>query len=116
MVRWLGVSETDAVRNCRDEYGAYISYKALKDLYKSTSLLLQDWRTRTDEGGRRGERERCRLCCVRSFLLYMIGCTFFGDKSNKHVVDIPGDDGGAWLDESILVGRDDIDIPLPLFI
>lgn len=31
------------------------------------------------------ERNRRMQCCVRSFLLYLLGCTLFAGKSNKHM-------------------------------
>ena len=34
LVAYLGVPQNEAVKNCKDEYGAYISYKVLKKLYE----------------------------------------------------------------------------------
>jgi len=34
MVTHLGVTQTVAVKNCKDEYGAYVSYKTLKTYYE----------------------------------------------------------------------------------
>jgi len=40
-----GVPQTVAVKNCKDEYGTYISYKTLKMLYEdhlSVATILKD--------------------------------------------------------------------------
>jgi len=34
MVTHLGVTQTVAGKNCKDEYGAYVSYKTLKTYYE----------------------------------------------------------------------------------
>ena len=31
------------------------------------------------------ELERVRTVCVKSYLLYLVGCLLFGDKSNKRI-------------------------------
>ena len=31
------------------------------------------------------ELERVRKFCVRCYLLYLVGCLLFGDRSNKHI-------------------------------
>jgi hypothetical protein len=45
MVRHLGVTQAVAVANCNEEYGAYISYKTLRDYYEDCldeSIRLSD--------------------------------------------------------------------------
>jgi len=45
MVRHLGVSRADAVKNCGEEHGSYISYKTLREYYSSyldTATRLAD--------------------------------------------------------------------------
>ena len=32
------------------------------------------------------ELERVRTACAKCYLLYLVGCLLFGDKSNKHIV------------------------------
>ena len=84
MVAYLGVAKNVAVSNCKDQYGAYISYKALKELYEdhlSVAMRLADAQTVQEIQ----ERDRRRDACVRSFLLYLVGCVLFGDKSNKRI-------------------------------
>lgn len=84
MVRNLGVTQEYAVKNCKTEYGGYISYKALKELYEdhlsvATRLALAETQEQLQELARR------RDACVRCFLLYLLGCTLFSDLSNKHI-------------------------------
>ena len=31
------------------------------------------------------DRDRRRTACVKCYLLYLVGCLLFGDKSNKHI-------------------------------
>jgi len=68
MVRYLSVSQNVVVSNCKDEYGAYISYKALNEIYEdrlNVATRLANARTMKDleERVRRGD------ACVRSFIL-----------------------------------------------
>jgi len=45
MLRHLGVSQADAVKNCSEEYGGYISYKTLRENYSrylDTATSLAD--------------------------------------------------------------------------
>jgi len=39
MVRWLGVSEAAIVKECKDEFGPYITYTWLKQLYEEHFTL-----------------------------------------------------------------------------
>jgi len=42
MVRHLGVTQAVAVKNCNEEYDAYISYKTLKEFMSTTLISLSD--------------------------------------------------------------------------
>jgi len=84
MVAHLGVPQTVAMKTCKDEYGAYIGYKMLNDLYKdhiSAATRLIDAHT-TEQIQ---ERDSHRTSCLKWFLLYLVGCLLFGDKSNKRI-------------------------------
>jgi len=46
MVTYLGVSHKCSIKNCKDEYDAYIGYKSLKVLYeerKASTLLCEEY-------------------------------------------------------------------------
>jgi len=82
MVRHLGVMQAVAVVNCNEEYGAYISYKVLREYYEDyldECIRLSDAQTLEEVQ----ELGRVRTACVKSYLMYLIGCLLFGDKSNK---------------------------------
>jgi len=84
MVRHLGVSQADALKNCGEEYGDYISYKMLREYY----LTYLDTATRLadpEDPGDLEELERIMTTCVKCYLLYFVGCLLFGDKRNKHI-------------------------------
>jgi len=84
MVRHLDVSPADALKNCGEEYGGYISYKTLREYYSSyldTTTRLAD----PEDLGDPEELERVRTACVKYYLLYLVGCLLFGDTSNKHI-------------------------------
>ena len=81
LVRHLGVSETEAEKICSTEYGGYISYPKLRELY--TRYL--DRANRLADLEDPGELERVRTVCVKCYLLYLVGCLLFGDKSNKRI-------------------------------
>jgi hypothetical protein len=84
MVRHLGVSQADAEKNCGEEYGGYISYPKLRELY--TRYLDRATRLADPEDpGDPEELERVRTFCVKCYLLYLVGCLLFGDKSNKRI-------------------------------
>jgi len=84
MVVHLGVPRTVAVKTCKDEYGACIGYKTLKNLYEdhlsAATRLIDAQMTEHIH-----ERDRRRTACVKCFLLYLVGCLLFDDKSNKHI-------------------------------
>jgi len=72
------------VLNFKDEYVAYISYKALNELYEDhLTVATRLTNARTMELIQ--QRDMRRDACVRSFLLYLFGCTLVGDKSNKYI-------------------------------
>jgi len=82
MVRHLGVSQADAEKICDKEYGGYISYPAMRELYTrylDRAIRLAD----LEDPGDPQELERVRIACVKCYLLYLVGCLLFGDKSNK---------------------------------
>jgi len=84
MVRHLGVSQADALKNCGEEYGGYISYKTMREYYEGyldTANILAD----LEDPGDPLELERVKTACVKCYLLYLVGCLLFGDKSNKRI-------------------------------
>jgi len=81
MVRHLGVSPADALKNCDEEYGGYISHRTLREYYSS----YLDTTTRLADPGDPKELQRVRTSCVKCYLWYLIGCLLFGDKSNKRI-------------------------------
>jgi len=112
MVRHLGVTQAAVEKNCVKEYGGYISYKALREYYEGymdAATRLAD----AEDPGVEQELERARTACVRCYLLYLVGCMLFGDKSNKHIELVyltTMEDDYCWL----FLRRDGIDIPIPL--
>jgi hypothetical protein len=66
---------------CKDEYGAFVSYKTLKTYYEDHATRMRDAQTLEDVH----ERNRRRTACVKCYLLYLVGCLLFGDKSNKRI-------------------------------
>jgi len=72
------------VRNRNEEYGGYISYKALREYYEGyldSATRLSDPQTLEEVQ----ELERVRTACVKCYLLYLVGCLLSGDKSNKRI-------------------------------
>jgi len=81
LVMHLGVLQTEAEKICGTEYGGYISYPKLRELY--TRYLDRANRLADTEDPR--ELERVRKFCVKCYLLYLVGCLLFGDRSNKRI-------------------------------
>jgi len=84
LVRHLGVSQTEAEKICGTKYGGYISYPKLKELYTryiGRANILAD----TEDPEELEELGRVRKFCVRCYLLYLVGCLLFGDRSNKRI-------------------------------
>lgn len=84
MTRLLGMSDADARAEIRSESAGHISYPTLKRVYEHHLIearRLEDPQTREELQ----ERDRRRAWCVRSFLLYLVGCAMFTNKTNRHV-------------------------------
>jgi len=84
MVRHLGVTQAEAVKNCKGEFGVYISYKVRRKYYNdylNGATKLLDAQMPEDVQ----ERGRVRTACVKYYLLYLIECLLFGDKRNKRI-------------------------------
>jgi len=84
IIRLFGMSDVDARAEAKTEYGAHISYPALKRLYEehlTEARRLEDPQSREEML----ERDRRRSCCVRIFLLYLVGSALFNNKTNRHV-------------------------------
>jgi len=82
LVRHLGVSQKEAEKICGTEYGGYISYPKLKELYTrylGRANILAD----IEDPEELEELGRVKKFCVRCYLLYLVGCLLFGDRSNK---------------------------------
>ena len=82
LVRHLGVSEVEKI--CGTEYGGYINYPKLKELYTrylGRANILAD----TEDPEELEELGRVRKFCVRCYLLYLVGCLLFRDRSNKRI-------------------------------
>jgi len=70
-VAHLGVPHAFAVKNCKDEYGAYVSYKTLKTYYEdylSAATRLRDAQTLKEIR----ERDRHMIACLKCYFLYLI--------------------------------------------
>jgi len=85
MMEWhLGVSQEEAEKICATEYGGSISYPKLRELY--TRYLDRANRLADPEDpGEAEELERVRIFCLKCYLLYLVGCLLFGDRSNKRI-------------------------------
>nr|ABN08023.1 IMP dehydrogenase/GMP reductase, related [Medicago truncatula] len=84
MTRLLGMSDVDARSEIRTESAGHISYPTLKRVYEdhlTEARRLDDPQTREELQ----ERARRRQWCVRSFLLYLVGCAMFTNKTNRHI-------------------------------
>lgn len=80
----LGVTEVAAVKECSKEYGYNITYVWSGQVYAdhlSRTAKLANPTTREELV----EGDNCRLWCVRSFLLDLLGCTLFTNKSNMKI-------------------------------
>jgi len=80
MSRLLGMSDAAA----RAESAGHISYPTLKRVYEdhlTEARRLENPQTREEMW----ERGRRRQWCVRSFLLYLVGCALFTNKTKRHV-------------------------------
>jgi len=84
LVEHFGVSRQEAGRIYNTEYGGYISYPKLREIY-TTRLSKANQLADTQDPEELEELERVRTYCVKSYLLYLIGCLLFGDRSNKHI-------------------------------
>jgi len=84
LVRHLGVSQTEVEKICGTEYGGYISYPKLKELYTrylGRANIFAD----TEDPEELEKLGRVRKFCVRCYLMYLVGCLLFGDRSNKRI-------------------------------
>jgi len=81
LVKHLGVSKKEVEKICNKEFGGYISYPKLKELY-TTSLRRANILANTED---LEELEKVKTYCVKCYLLYLVGCLLFGDRSNEHI-------------------------------
>jgi len=84
MVRHLGVPQMEAEKIWGTEYGGYISYPKLKELYTrhlDRAKILAD----TEDPEEMEKLDRVRTFCVKCYFLYLVGCLLFGDRSNKRI-------------------------------
>ncbi|XP_039685571.1 protein MAIN-LIKE 2-like [Medicago truncatula] len=84
LMTYLGVAQHEAEKICNQEYGGYISYPRLRDFYTSY-LGRANVLAGTEDPEEVEELERVRTYCVRCYLLYLVGCLLFGDRSNKRI-------------------------------
>ncbi|XP_039687613.1 protein MAINTENANCE OF MERISTEMS-like [Medicago truncatula] len=84
LMTYLGVAHHEAEKICNQEYGGYISYPRLRDFYTSY-LGRANVLAGTEDPEEVEELERFRTYCVRCYLLYLVGCLLFGDRSNKRI-------------------------------
>jgi len=84
MVRHLDVMEAVAEKICGEEYGAYIGYKTSREYYENY-LDVATRLAEAEDPGVEQELQRVRTACVKCYLLYLVGCMLFGDKSNKRI-------------------------------
>jgi len=78
------VSHAEAKKICAKEYGGYISYPKLRELY-SRYLDRANRLADPEDPGDPEELERVKTFCVKCYLLYLVGCLLFGDRSNKRI-------------------------------
>ncbi|XP_024632223.1 protein MAIN-LIKE 2-like [Medicago truncatula] len=84
MTRLLAMSDVDVRAEIRTESAGHISYPTLKRVYEdhlTEARRLDDPHMREELQ----ERARRRQWCVRSFLLYLVGCALFTNKTNRHI-------------------------------
>lgn len=84
LMRHLGVSQQEAEKICDTEYGGYISSPKLRELYTrylGRANILAD----TEDPGEMERLQRVMTFCVKCYLLYLVGCLLFGDRSNKRI-------------------------------
>ena len=74
----------EAEKICGTEYGGYISYSKLRELY-TRYLDRANRLVDTKDPEEMEELERVRKFCVRCYLLYLVEYLLFGDRSNKHI-------------------------------
>ena len=84
LVRHLGVSQEEAEKICGKEYGGYISYPTLRELY-TRHLDRANRLADPEDPGEAEELERVRTFSVKCYLLYLVGCLLFDDRSNKRI-------------------------------
>ncbi|XP_039690598.1 protein MAIN-LIKE 1-like [Medicago truncatula] len=84
LMTYLGVSQNEAQKICNQEYGGYISYPRLREFYTSY-LGRANVLAGTEDAEELEELARVRTYCVRCYLLYLVGCLLFGDRSNKRI-------------------------------
>jgi hypothetical protein len=84
LVKHLGVSQEEAEKICSKEYGGYISYPKLRELY-TRYLDRANRLADLEDPGDLEELERVKTFCMKSYLLYLVGCLLFGDRSNKRI-------------------------------
>jgi len=84
MTRLLGMSDVAARAEVRTESAGHISYLTLKRVYEAhlTEVRRLENPQMREEMQERGRR---RQWCVRSFLLYLVGCALFTNKPNRHI-------------------------------
>lgn len=84
----LGVVEHRAIDECDHQFGDFINIPLLKGIYDE-HLNMETQLENVAE--REEERNNQSQWCVGAFLLFLVGCTIFTDKVNKHI-DL------VWLD------------------
>lgn len=84
MTRLLGMLDVAAAKACKDEYGAHITYPALKWLYEEHLTAARQLEV-SQLMEKLLERDRGRQWCIRSFILYLVGSTLFANKTNIHI-------------------------------
>lgn len=84
MVRLLGVPEAVEVKVCNDEYNVHITYNTLKWLYQEHLIVARRLEVPQSREELQ-ERERMRQCCIRSFMLYLVVCMLFANKTKINI-------------------------------
>lgn len=83
MTRYLGMSAAAVAKACKAKYGAHLTFVALKRLYEDHLIVARQLDVPQSREELK-ERDRRREWCVRSFLIYLVGCTLFTNKTDKH--------------------------------
>lgn len=81
----LGIYSEFVVAKCEGMKGAHVSFGWLKHIFeeyrtKEKKITLVD--------GKEAGKDDHQTYCICAYLLYLLGCTIFTDKSNKSIEEV----------------------------